>query len=84
LVGYALVGAGCANSVPVLFSAVGRQRAMPEHLAVAAISTIGYAGILAGPALIGFLTQATSFTTVFLLLAALLVGVAASSRTLSK
>jgi MFS family permease len=83
LVGYALVGAGCANSVPVLFSAVGRQRAMPEHLAVAAISTIGYAGILAGPALIGFLTQATGFTTVFLLLAALLVGVAASSRTLS-
>jgi MFS family permease len=83
LVGYALVGAGCANSVPVLFSAVGRQRAMPEHLAVAAISTIGYAGILAGPALIGFLTQVTSFTVVFLLLAALLVGVAASSRTIS-
>jgi MFS family permease len=83
LVGYALVGAGCANSVPVLFSAVGRQRAMPEHLAVAAISTIGYAGILAGPALIGFLTQATGFTAAFLLLAALLVGVAASSRTLS-
>jgi fucose permease len=82
LAGYALVGAGCANMVPVLFSAVGRQRVMPAHLAIPAISTIGYAGILAGPALIGFVAQATNFTTAFLLLAALLVGVAASSRKL--
>ncbi|MGI4733674.1 MAG: MFS transporter [Janthinobacterium lividum] len=83
LIGYALVGAGCANMVPVLFSAVGRQRVMPAHLAIPAISTIGYAGILAGPALIGFVVQATTFTTAFLGLAALLVGVAASSRKLS-
>lgn len=82
LAGYALVGAGCANMVPVLFSAVGRQRVMPAHLAIPAISTIGYAGILAGPALIGFVAQATNFTTAFLLLASLLVGVAASSRKL--
>ncbi|MFD1875583.1 MFS transporter [Hymenobacter bucti] len=81
--GYALVGAGCANMVPVLFSAVGRQQVMPAHLAIPAISTIGYAGILAGPALIGFVAQATNFTTAFLCLAALLVGVAASSRKLA-
>ena len=81
--GYALVGAGCANMVPVLFSAVGRQRVMPAHLAIPAISTIGYAGILAGPALIGFVAQATNFTTAFLCLAALLVGVAASSQKLA-
>ena len=82
VVGYGLVGAGCANLVPVLFSAVGRQRTMPEHLAVPAIATLGYAGILAGPALIGFVAQATSFTTAFLILAALLAGVAASRRAL--
>ena len=82
VMGYGLVGAGCSNLVPVLFSAVGRQRAMPEHLAVPAIATLGYAGILAGPALIGFVAQATSFTTAFLVLAALLAGVAASRRAL--
>jgi hypothetical protein len=46
---YALVGAGCSNIVPVMFSAVGRQTVMPETVAVPAITTLGYAGVLAGP-----------------------------------
>ncbi|GAP24803.1 major facilitator superfamily transporter [Gluconobacter frateurii NBRC 101659] len=60
LLGYALVGAGCANVVPVLYSAVGRQTFMPEHLAVSAITTLGYSGILAGPAALGFVAQSTN------------------------
>src|SRR5207253_9797481 len=51
LMGYALVGAGCSNIVPVLYTAVGKQNVMPESIAVPAITTLGYAGILAGPAL---------------------------------
>ncbi len=82
LLGYALVGIGCANIVPVLFSAVGRQRVMPETVAVPAITTIGYAGILAGPAGIGFVAHLTSLPTAFLILAAMLVGVALSGRIL--
>ncbi|WP_035439424.1 MFS transporter, partial [Asaia sp. SF2.1] len=58
--GYALVGAGCANVVPVLYSSVGRQTFMPEHLAVSAITTLGYSGILAGPAALGFVSQTVS------------------------
>jgi len=38
LAGYALVGLGCSNIVPVLFSAVGRQRTMSTSVAVPAIS----------------------------------------------
>ncbi|MBF0891368.1 MFS transporter [Gluconobacter sp. LMG 1744] len=60
LVGYALVGAGCANVVPVLYSAVGRQTFMPEHLAVSAITTLGYSGILVGPAALGFVAQSAN------------------------
>lgn len=82
LLGYALVGAGCSNIVPVLFTAVGRQTAMPESAAVPAITTLGYAGILAGPAAIGFAAQATSLSIAFLAVAALLLGVAASGRVL--
>lgn len=82
LLGYALVGAGCANIVPVLFSSVGRQTAMPENLAVPAITALGYAGILAGPAAIGFVAHFMSLSTAFLMLTALLLGVAASSRLL--
>ena len=79
LLGYALVGAGCANIVPVLFTAAGRQTAMPAALAIPAVTTLGYAGVLAGPAAIGFLAQATSLTLAFLAVAALLVGVAFSA-----
>jgi hypothetical protein len=61
LVGYALVGAGCSNIVPVLYTAVGKQTVMPESIAVPAISTPGgCAGILAGPAVIGFVAHASS------------------------
>ena len=82
LLGYALVGAGCSNIVPVLFSSVGRQTEMPQGVAVPAITAIGYAGILAGPAVIGFIAQTLSLSTAFLVLSALLVGVAASGRLL--
>ena len=80
LLGYALVGAGCANIVPVLFTAVGRQTVMPEAVAVPAITTLGYAGILLGPALIGLVTRAASLSVAFLILAVLLLGVAGSAR----
>ncbi len=58
LAGFALVGLGSANVVPVLFTAAGRQTAMPESLAVPAMTTIGYAGLLAGPAGIGAIARA--------------------------
>ncbi|WP_027136026.1 MFS transporter [Geminicoccus roseus] len=82
LAGWALVGAGCSNIVPVLYSAVGRQDVMPEHVAVPAITTLGYAGILAGPAAIGLVAHVVSLPAAFLAIAVLLLGVAASGRLL--
>jgi predicted MFS family arabinose efflux permease len=82
LLGYALVGLGCSNIVPVLFSSVGRQTIMPENVAVPAITTLGYAGILVGPAAIGFVSHSTNLQTAFMILALLLLGVAASGRLL--
>ena len=82
LLGYALVGMGCSNIVPVLYTAVGKQTVMPEHIAVPAITTLGYAGILAGPAAIGFIAHASSLSMAFLLIAAMLVAVAISGRIL--
>ena len=80
LLGYALVGVGCSNVVPVLFTSVGRQTVMPEHVAVPAITTLGYAGILAGPALIGLVAHAASLSVAFLMLAIMLLGVTAGGR----
>ena len=82
LLGYALVGAGCSNIVPVLYTAVGKQKVMPEHVAVPAITTLGYAGILAGPAMIGFIAHGSSLSIAFVLVAMLLAGVAISGKIL--
>jgi MFS family permease len=80
LLGYALVGVGCSNIVPVLFAAVGRQKTMPQAVAVPAITTLGYGGILTGPAGIGFIAQHSSLSVAFLFVATLMVAVAVSSR----
>ncbi len=80
LIGYALVGLGCANIAPALFSMAGRQRTMPENIAIPAITTLGYAGILAGPAAIGFIASATNLVLAFLVVAFALLAVSVSAR----
>ncbi|HEY1225120.1 MAG TPA: MFS transporter [Brevundimonas sp.] len=71
LSGFVLIGLGAANIVPILFSAAGRQKTMPAPLAIAAVTTTGYAGLLAGPAALGFIAHASSLQLAFWLLAVL-------------
>ncbi len=52
-VGFALVGIGLANIVPVIFSAAGRSTS-PPAAGVSMAATMGYLGFLLGPPLIGF------------------------------
>lgn len=75
LLGFLLIGLGSANIVPILFRKAGAQTSMPAGLAVAAITTAGYAGVLVGPASIGFVSQALGLWTAFLLLALLFCAV---------
>ncbi len=63
LLGFALVGIGLANIVPILFNAAGNQRTVASHFAIPAVTLCGYSGLLLGPALIGFSAQLTSLTT---------------------
>jgi predicted MFS family arabinose efflux permease len=79
MAGFALIGLGASNLVPVLFRRAGTQTAMPVGLAVAAVTTAGYSGVLLGPAGIGFVAAATSLPTAFWTLAALLVIVLLSA-----
>jgi predicted MFS family arabinose efflux permease len=82
LLGYAMVGAGCANIVPVLFTAVARQTDMPQASAVPAMTTLGYAGVLIGPAFIGFVAHASSLIVALAFVAVALLIVAALSRSI--
>lgn len=80
LLGYALLGFGCSNIVPVMFSRVGRQNIMPKAAALSLVSTIAYSGSLSGPALVGFLSEAIGLSTVFALVALLLLSIAVLNR----
>ena len=71
--GFFLIGIGSANIVPVFFSLLGKQKVMPLSMAVSAVSTLGYLGILMGPAAIGFIAHQTTLPTSFCLLAGLVV-----------
>ena len=55
--GFALVGLGLGNVAPVAFSAAARTGANPAA-GVAPVATVGYAGFLLGPPIIGFLSGA--------------------------
>jgi predicted MFS family arabinose efflux permease len=61
VVGFALIGIGIANAVPLLFSAAGRVP--PSGPSLAAVFTVGYTGFIVGPPLIGVLADATSLPT---------------------
>ncbi|MBA1263954.1 MFS transporter [Stutzerimonas stutzeri] len=80
LLGYGLCGLGCANVSPVLISSLSRQQVVPVHQAVTAATTIGFAGVLAGPALMGVIAHYASLTFAFGLVALMLAGLVLGSR----
>lgn len=70
--GFLLIGLGASNIVPVLFRKGGTQTVMPAGLAVAAITMCGYAGVLIGPASVGFVANHVGLPGSFWMLAILL------------
>lgn len=55
LVGFAVAGLGLAAVVPIAFSSAGDVPGVAQGEGVAAVASVGYAGFLVGPPLIGFL-----------------------------
>lgn len=83
LAGFAIAGLGYANIIPIMFSMAGRQHSMPGNLAIPAVATFGYAGILVGPALIGALAHATSLMVALLAVSGGLMLVGSGVRKLA-
>jgi MFS family permease len=79
--GFAIVGFGMANLVPVLYGAAGALPNQASGSAIAAVATMGYMGFLSGPPLIGFVAEATSLPLALTLIvfACILVGMAAAA-----
>ena len=62
LVGFALVGIGCAAIVPALFRIGGSMAGISQGAGVAAVATAGYTGGLLNGPLIGFLARAVGLS----------------------
>lgn len=80
LLGFVLTGAGLANIVPLLFTAAGNQPGVPPDFAIPAVTLIGYAGLLTGPALIGFAAQLIGLSLTFSAGIVILLLLASGSR----
>lgn len=79
LSGFVMIGLGASNIVPILFRRAGTQTRLPVAFAVVAITTVGYAGVLAGPAVIGLLSQLVGLPSTFGLLGLMILAVPASA-----
>ncbi|MEK8034031.1 MFS transporter [Ideonella sp. DXS29W] len=60
--GFALVGLGLSNVAPVLFSAATRVPGVSSAHGIAAVSGVGYLGMMAGPPLIGVIAEHASLS----------------------
>lgn len=68
LAGFALQGCGLAVVIPLIAGAVGHAAGGNTSLAIARYSTLHQAGVLAGPALFGWLAQTLGISTALALL----------------
>lgn len=55
ILGFGLVGLGLSNIVPIVYSLAGNYPGIQPGVGIAAATTIGYAGFMLGPPLIGFI-----------------------------
>lgn len=76
LVGFALVGAGCAAIVPVLFRVAGSLDGVGAGAGIAAVATAGYLGGVANGPAIGFLARGVGLSAALGLVAAAAAAIA--------
>lgn len=80
LFGFALFGTGLANSSPVLYRAAGQVPGVPAGVGLATAVGMGYAGLLAGPPLLGGVGQVWGLRSIFPVLGLLCVLLSANAR----
>ena len=83
VIGFGLIGLGIAVIIPLAFSRAANDKNIPQGTAIASIATLGYGGMLIGPLFIGFIAQATSIKTSFLIFPILAFLIFALSKHLS-
>jgi MFS family permease len=83
IIGFAVMGAGLANIIPIIFTASAEQGTTPAD-GISGTATLGYLGFLAGPPLIGAIAELTNLTFGLSIVVILLGIVTASSSALAQ
>jgi len=81
---FALAGIGIGNLAPILFAGGGRMEPKAPGRGIAAVTTLGYSGMLAGPPLIGFLADGVGLKLALWSLAVMMFIVMAGARMVEK
>lgn len=76
ILGFVLLGMGAANIVPVFITEGGKIKGISPTVTIPVITTLGYAGQLAGPALLGIIAHYFSLSIAFEIIALLFILVA--------
>ncbi|WP_243749866.1 MFS transporter [Nocardia ignorata] len=79
LVGWAMCGLGLAGGVPQIFTAAGNLGGPKAATEMSRVFTIGYLGLLAGPAVIGWLTAIIPLTVALIVPLVLTLACAAAA-----
>ncbi len=80
IVGFAAVGLGLSNIIPLVFSTAGNIPGIAPGAGIAGVANIGYLGALVGPMSIGFIANQSSLRISFVMVAALSVVLALLAR----
>ncbi|WP_298917659.1 MFS transporter [uncultured Roseobacter sp.] len=82
LLGFALMGIGYAVIMPLAFSRAANDPDLPAGQAISSVATLGYGGMLIGPAFVGFVAESTDLQIAFGLLAVLAILIVFASSSL--
>jgi hypothetical protein len=80
IIGFGMMGLGLAAVVPTLFRAAGSQPGISSSAGIAAVSTMGYAGGLMGPPIIGTVAHEASLRGALALVLVMLAILALAGR----
>jgi MFS family permease len=83
LAGFAAMGAGLGVVVPMLFRAAGSTPGVSASVGVAAVSTVGWLGFLAGPPAIGFVAGAVGLRAALFVVVGAIVCLVALARSVA-
>src|SRR5512133_358465 len=80
LAGFALVGLGISNVVPVLFSCASRVPGISPAHGISGVASLGYLGFLSGPPMIGAVAQLATLPAALVLVALFAAALALLAR----